>query len=126
MPFPIQRIQSDRGLEFFAVKVQQWLMHYSIKFRPIKPRSPHLSGKIERSHKTDLIEFYSLHNIGDPQLGELLAEWQYFYNWHRPHSSLGAPPMKNVLRCRKKLPIGMKLKVSISKKKKGFRSKTTD
>jgi hypothetical protein len=26
MPFPIQRIQSDRGLEFFAEKVQQRLL----------------------------------------------------------------------------------------------------
>lgn len=44
-PFPIQRIQSDRGLEFFAEKVQKLLMEYGIKFRPIKPRSPHLMGK---------------------------------------------------------------------------------
>jgi transposase InsO family protein len=49
MPFPIQRIQSDRGTEFFATKVQKILMTYSIKFRPIKPGSPHLNGKVERS-----------------------------------------------------------------------------
>ena len=36
MPFPIQRIQSDRGLEFFAEKVQRRLMEWAIKFRPIK------------------------------------------------------------------------------------------
>ena len=47
MPFPIQRIQSDRGLEFFAEKVQRRLMEWAIKFRPIKPRSPHLNGKVE-------------------------------------------------------------------------------
>lgn len=64
-------------------------MNYSIKFRPIKPRSPHLNGKVERSHNTDLIEFYSLHSLDDPHLGDLLAERQHFYNWHRPHSSLG-------------------------------------
>ncbi len=89
MPFPIEKIQSDRGREFFAVKVQRWLMNYSIKFRPIKPRSPHLNGKVERSHKTDLTEFYSLHELDDPQLEGHLAEWQHFYNWYRPHSSLG-------------------------------------
>ena len=48
----IQRIQCDRGHEFFAVKVQEKLMKYSIKFRPIKPRSPHLNGKVERSQQT--------------------------------------------------------------------------
>ena len=44
MPFPIQRIQTDRGREFFAHQVQDWLSQYCIKFRPIKPRSPHLTG----------------------------------------------------------------------------------
>ena len=51
--FPIQRTQCDRRREFFAVKVQEKLMKYSIKFRPIKPRSPHLNGKVERSQQTD-------------------------------------------------------------------------
>ncbi len=36
MPFPIQRIQTDRGKEFFAVKVQEKLKAYGIKFRPNK------------------------------------------------------------------------------------------
>lgn len=52
-PFPIQRIQSDRGLEFFATKVQEKFMEYGIKFRPVKPASPHLNGKVERSQKTE-------------------------------------------------------------------------
>ncbi len=43
MPFPIQRIQTDRGREFFAVKVQEKLMTYGIKFRPNKPGSPHFN-----------------------------------------------------------------------------------
>jgi transposase InsO family protein len=46
MPFPIQRIQTDRGREFFAYKFQERLKEYAIKFRPIKPRSPHLNGKV--------------------------------------------------------------------------------
>jgi transposase-like protein len=37
MPFPVQRVQTDRGMEFFAEKVQRRLMEYSIKFRPNKP-----------------------------------------------------------------------------------------
>lgn len=31
MPFPIQRIQTDRGLEFFAYEVQERLKKYGIK-----------------------------------------------------------------------------------------------
>ena len=59
LPFPLQRIQCDRGREFFTVKVQEKLMKYSIKFRPVKPGSPHLNGKVEHSQKTDLREFYA-------------------------------------------------------------------
>lgn len=89
-PFPIQRIQSDRGREFFAHKVQEKLVEYSIKFRPIKPASPHLNGKVERSQKTDLEEFYATADLSNfENLKEELKYWQFFYNWQRPHGSLG-------------------------------------
>ncbi len=80
MPFPVQRIQTDRGREFFAVKVQERLKQYSIKFRPNKPGSPHLNGKVERSHQTDRTEFYATVDFTDDNLDLLLAEWQHYYN----------------------------------------------
>ena len=80
MPFPIQRIQTDRGREFFAVKVQERLKEYNIKFRPNKPASPHLNGKVERSQKTDKMEFYATVDIANANLDSLLAEWQHYYN----------------------------------------------
>jgi hypothetical protein len=90
-PFAIQRIQTDRGLEFFAKKVQQKLMSLSIKFRPNYPESPHLNGKVERSQKTDLEEFYAVTGLSDfEKLKEQLSEWQFFYNWQRPHRSLAS------------------------------------
>ena len=89
MPFPVQRIQTDRGMEFFAEKVQRRLMEYGIKFRPNKPGSPHLNGKVERSQKTDLEEFYPTIDLNSGNLEDLLAEWQHYYNWFRPHSSIG-------------------------------------
>lgn len=36
MPFPIQRSQTDRGREFFAVKVQERLKEYGIKFLSLR------------------------------------------------------------------------------------------
>ena len=80
MPFAFQRIQTDRGREFFAYKFQGRLIEYGIKFRPIKPRSPHLNGKVERSHKTDLEEFYPTVDLNDPALADRLSEWQHYYN----------------------------------------------
>ncbi|MCT4697192.1 MAG: integrase core domain-containing protein [Candidatus Cardinium sp.] len=65
------------------------MVHF-IKFRPIKPKSPHLNGKVERSQQTDKVEFYHLLNLKDASsnLPKLLSEWEYFYNHKRPHSAL--------------------------------------
>ncbi len=53
----IRCIQTDRGQEFFAYAVQHQLRNWSIRFRPIRSRSPHLNGKVERVQKTALEEF---------------------------------------------------------------------
>ncbi len=98
MPFPVQRVQTDRGREFFAVAVQQWLMDHCIKFRPNKPASPHLNGKVERSQKTDREEFWAVTDPRTPDVELRLAEWQHYYNWTRPHGSLnGLTPHRSVL-----------------------------
>ena len=55
----------------------------------IRPRTPHLNGKVERSHLTDQLEFYQLLDYTDDvDLREKLAVWEEFYNVHRPHSGL--------------------------------------
>lgn len=65
------------------------MMEYCIKFRPIKPTSPHLNGKVERLQKTDLEEFYALADLSVfKKLREELGCWQFFYNWQRPHGAL--------------------------------------
>jgi len=89
MPFPVQRIQTDRGGEFFAESVQRRLMSECIKFRPIPPRSPHLNGKVERSQLTDLNEFWPRHAPTENEIDRRIEEWQFDYNWRRPHGSLG-------------------------------------
>jgi transposase InsO family protein len=88
MPFSIQRIQTDRGSEFFAESVQRWMADHCIKFRPIAPRSPHLNGKVERSQLTDLQEFWPRFKAEDPQIAQRIEEWQFGYNWRRGHGSL--------------------------------------
>src|SRR5215218_5941868 len=57
MPFPVQRVRTDRGQEFFAYEVQDRLRDRRIKFRPDRPRAPHLNGKVERVQRTALEEF---------------------------------------------------------------------
>jgi transposase InsO family protein len=106
-PFAIQRIQTDRGLEFFAEKVQLKMMEFGIKFRPNKPGSPHLNGKVERSQKTDLEEFYAIADLSNfENLREELAQWQFFYNWQRPHGALkGKTPCDIVTELGEKTPL---------------------
>lgn len=106
-PFPIQRIQSDRGREFFAEKVQLKMMENFIKFRPVKPASPHLNGKVERSQRTDLEEFYATTDLSNfSNLKEELGYWQFYYNWQRPHSSLkGKTPSETDSSLSQKTPL---------------------
>jgi transposase InsO family protein len=89
MPFPVQRIQTDRGGEFFAYPVQERLRERKIKYRPTKPRSPHLNGKVERVQRTALEEFWPTVDLKAPDLPAQLAAWASFYNSCRPHGSLG-------------------------------------
>jgi transposase InsO family protein len=88
IPFPIQQIQTDRGQEFFAYVVQEYLKEHKIKFRPIKPLSPYLNGKVERTQKTDLDEFYSSVDPKDQELRSKLIAWEEYYNKQRAHGSL--------------------------------------
>jgi len=106
-PFAIQRIQTNRGLESFAEKIQLKLMSLGIKFRPNKPGSPHLNGKVERSQKTDLEEFYAIADLSDfEKLRDELGAWQFFYNWQRPHGSLkGRTPSQVVGELGEKAPL---------------------
>lgn len=84
-PFRIHTIRTDRGHEFQA------LFHWHVedqgmKHVYIKPRSPQLNGKVERSHRTDQDEFYQLLTYkNDVDLNEKLKVWERFYNLYRPH-----------------------------------------
>ncbi|WP_416237654.1 integrase core domain-containing protein [Streptomyces sp. NBC_00162] len=58
----------------------------------IKPRTPLLNGKVERSHRIDSEEFYRLLEgqvIDDVSLfNTKLQEWEDYYNYDRPHGAL--------------------------------------
>ena len=65
----------------------------------IKPASPNLNAKVERSHLTDKQAFYQLLNYtGDRDLTRLLAEWEGFYNYHRPHTALNGKTPYEILK----------------------------
>lgn len=94
LPFPVQRVQTDRGTEFTAYDVRETLMQWGVKWRPNRARQPHLNGKVERVQKTDLDEFYATVDLRQPieALNQQLEQYQDYYNWERVHGSTGVTP----------------------------------
>jgi transposase InsO family protein len=86
-PFRIHTVRTDRGHEFQA-RFHWHLEDQGIQHVYIKPRTPQLNGKVERSHRTDQTEFYQLLTyIDDVDLNAKLEAWEHFYNYDRPHMS---------------------------------------
>ena len=121
MHFPIQSIQTDRGKEFFAYKVQEQLMEYGIKFRPLRPRQPHLNGKVERTQQTDLREFWALVDFSEDHLNDRLAEYQHYYNWDRIHGAIGKSPMDRIVELSSKTPFWDEVEDNYDSSKEFFR-----
>ena len=48
-----------------------------------------LHGKVERSQLTDLNEFWFHHSPPEDAIDRRIEEWQFNYNFRRPHGSLG-------------------------------------
>src|SRR5262249_36042443 len=87
-PFRIQTIRTDNGHEF-QVKFHWHVLDLGMDHVYIKPRTPRLNGKVERSHSTDQQEFYQLLTYKDDvDLEAKLMGWETFYNCHRTHASL--------------------------------------
>jgi transposase InsO family protein len=69
----------------------------------IRPRTPHLNGKVERSHWVDEQEFYQLldkDGIADDihLFNGKLREWEDYYTYHRPHGALdGQTPYERLM-----------------------------
>jgi transposase InsO family protein len=93
LPFRVHVVQTDNGAEF------QSQFHWHVETQDIRhvyirPRTPRLNGKVERSHRVDDQEFYQLldkDGISDDihLFNEKLREWEDYYNYHRPHGALG-------------------------------------
>jgi transposase InsO family protein len=92
LPFAVEVIQTDNGAEF------QSAFHFHVLDKGIghvyiKPRTPRLNGKVQRSHRIDAEEFYRLLEgvvIDDAEIfNNKLRQWEDYYNYHRPHGGLG-------------------------------------
>src|SRR5262245_6600833 len=102
LPFRIYVVQTDNGAEFQS-QFHWHLEGLDIRHVYIRPRTPHLNGKVERSHRVDDQEFYQLldqDGITDDihLFNEKLREWEDYYNYHRPHAALdGQTPYERLV-----------------------------
>ena len=92
LPFEVQGIQTDNGSEFQS-GFHWHLLDRGIRHVYIKPLTPRLNGKVERSHRIDNEEFYRQLEgvvIDTTELfNDKLGDWEKFYNYARPHGALG-------------------------------------
>jgi len=102
LPFRVHVVQTDNGAEFQS-QFHWHLEQRDIRHVYIRPRTPHLNGKVERSHRVDDQEFYQLLDrngiTDDIQLfNTQLREWEDYYNYHRPHGALdGQTPYERLV-----------------------------
>ena len=102
LPFRVLTIQTDNGSEFQS-RFHWHLESRDIRHVYIRPRTPRLNGKVERSHRVDDQEFYQLldrKGITDDihLFNQKLREWEDYYNYHRPHGGLdGQTPYERLV-----------------------------
>lgn len=102
LPFRVHVVQTDNGAEFQS-QFHWHLAALDIHHVYIRPRTPHLNGKVERSHRVDDQEFYQMLDqagISDDihLFNEKLREWEEYYNYHRPHGALdGQTPYERLI-----------------------------
>jgi transposase InsO family protein len=91
LPFSVEVVQTDNGPEFGS-RFHYHVLDAGAGHVYIKPATPRLNGKVERSHRIDAEEFYRMLEgvvIDDTKLfNDKLQEWEHFYNFDRPHGAL--------------------------------------
>ncbi len=79
LPFKVDKVQTDNGSEF-GQSFHSHVLDKGINHVYIKPATPRLNGKVERSHRIDSEEFYRLHEgqvIDDVNLfNDKLQQWR--------------------------------------------------
>ena len=97
-PFRIREIRTDNGHDSQA-KFHWHVEDQGIRHAYIKRGTPQLSGKVERSHRSDQEEFYQLLSYKDDvDLEAKLDEWEHFYNFNRPHGAFNGQTPYEALR----------------------------
>jgi len=88
-PFKIKAIQIDGGSEF-KKHFEEECKRREILLFELPPSSPKLNGHVERANRTHREEFYEVEEVelSLEEHNRQLEQWEYVYNYIRPHQSL--------------------------------------
>jgi putative transposase len=89
LSFPIRAVQTDNGPEFLKC-FDDLCKKLNMPHYFIYPRTPKQNTYVEVSHLADKNEFYLQGNIGCDieSMQKKLEEWEYTWNYVRPHEAL--------------------------------------
>ena len=89
----IERVMTDNGSCYCSRAFGRACKKIGLKHIFTKPYTPKTNGKAERFIQTSLREwaYARAYNTSLERTTEL-PKWLHRYNWHRPHSSIGAMP----------------------------------
>jgi transposase InsO family protein len=89
----IERVMTDNGSCYCSRAFGRACKKLGLKHIFTKPYTPKTNGKAERFIQTSLREwaYARAYNTSIERAAEL-PKWLHRYNWHRPHTSIGAMP----------------------------------
>ena len=93
----VERVLSDNGSAYKSYAWRDACAELGITAKKTRPYRPQTNGKIERFHRTladgwAYARFYG----SESERRSALPGWLHFYNHHRHHSAIGAPPISRI------------------------------
>jgi len=93
----VERVLSDNGSAYRSYRWRNACAELGIIPKRTRPYRPQTNGKIERFHRTladgwAYAKFYG----SETERRDALPGWLHFYNHHRRHSAIGAPPISRL------------------------------
>jgi len=93
----VERVLSDNGSAYKSYAWRDACTDLGITAKKTRPYRPQTNGKIERFHRT-LADSWAYAKLypSETSRREALPGWLHFYNHHRHHCAIGAPPISRI------------------------------
>jgi transposase InsO family protein len=93
----VERVISDNGSAYRSYAWRDACQQLGITPKRTRPYRPQTNGKIERFHRTLADGWaYARFYVSESERRDALPRWMHFYNHHRLHTAIGAPPISRL------------------------------